>query len=369
MGTRLSAERLLHQMQEPTPRLESLYALSCDEPLLATELTDALRQTARRLGFSERTSLTLDARGDWSSALAATQNVSLFGDRSLVELYVPSGKPGKTGADALTKLARLAHEGQLSDTLVFISLPRLDKTTRSAKWAQALFDAACSIEVAPVTRAMLPGWISQRLAQQNQHLTPDTLEWMADKVEGNLLAAHQEILKLGLLYPEGDVTRTQVEQAVLNVARYDVFGLRDAMLAGYGERAVTMLAGLRAEGEALPLVLWAVGDEIRLLARLAQSADAGAEMRRQRVFGQRETLLRQTLKRVAPHHWPAFVQHAHDIDRLIKGLHVPGRLADPWEELMRLVLRVTQRQGAPHASSNLPATPVIPKRQRHSGTT
>jgi len=367
MGTRLSAERLLRQLQESAPQLESLYALSCDEPLLATELTDALRQTARRLGFSERTSLTLDARSDWSSALAATQNVSLFGDRSLVELYVPSGKPGKTGADALTKLARLAHEGQLSDTLVFISLPRLDKTTRSAKWAQVLFDAACSIEVAPVTRAMLPGWISQRLAQQNQGLTPDTLEWVADKVEGNLLAAHQEILKLGLLYPEGELTRTQVEQAVLNVARYDVFGLRDAMLAGHGERAVAMLAGLRAEGEALPLVLWAVGDEIRLLARLAQSADAGAEMRRQRVFGQRETLLRQALKRVAPRHWPAFVQHAHDVDRLIKGLPVPGRLADPWEELMRLALRVAQPQDA-RASANPPAAPAILERQRHSGT-
>jgi len=347
MGTRLSADRFVQQLQEPAARLESLYVLASDEPLLVTELADALRQAARRLGFSERKSLTLDARSDWSTALAATQNISLFGDRSLVELHVPSGKPGKSGADTLMRLARMAHAGQLSDTLVFINLPRLDKTTRNTKWAQALFDAACSIDVPSITRAMLPAWIRQRLECQRQTLTPDTLAWMADKVEGNLLAAHQEILKLGLLYPAGELTRAQVEQAVLNVARYNVFGLRDAMLAGEGEKAIIMLAGLRAEGEELTWVLGTIGGEVRLLARLAQqqSVDLASEMRRQRVFGPRESLLRQTLRRIPAHHWPAFVQHAHDIDRLIKGLQAPGRLADPWEELARLTLRVaTQGQ-------------------------
>jgi len=343
MGTRLSADRFVQQLQDPAARLESLYVLSSDEPLLVTELVDALRQAARRLGFSERKSLTLDARSDWSTALAATQNISLFGERSLVELQVPSGKPGKSGADAFARLARMAHAGQLSDTLVFISLPRLDKATRNTKWAQALFDAACSIDVPAITRAMLPAWIRQRLERQDQTLTPDALEWMADKVEGNLLAAHQEILKLGLLYPAGALTRTQVEQAVLNVARYNVFGLRDAMLAGDGEKAIIMLAGLRAEGEELTWVLGTIGGEVRLLARLAQSADLAAEMRRQRVFGPRESLLRQTLRRIPAHHWPAFVQHAHDIDRLIKGLQAPGRLADPWEELTRLTLRVAMQ--------------------------
>jgi len=340
MGTRLSADRFVQQLQDPAARLESLYVLSSDEPLLATELADALRQAAKRLGFSERKSLTLDARSDWSTALAATQNISLFGDRSLVELHVPSGKPGKSGADAFTRLARIVHAGQLSDTVVFVHLPRLDKTARNTKWAQALFDAACSIDVPTMTRAMLPAWIRQRLERQGQTLTPDTLEWMADKVEGNLLAAHQEILKLGLLYPAGELTRVQVEQAVLNVARYNVFGLRDAMLAGEGEKAVIMLAGLRAEGEELPWVLGTIGGEVRLLARLAQSADQASEMRRQRVFGPRESLLRQTLRRIPAQHWPALVQHAHDVDRLIKGLQAPGRLADPWEELTRLTLRV-----------------------------
>src|SRR5690606_19356018 len=140
-------------------------------------------------------------------------------------------------------------------------------------------------------------------------------------------------------------------RAVLNVARYDVFGLRDAMLAGNAARAVTILEGLRAEGEALPLVLWAVGEEVRVLARLAaaQAAgqDLGAEMRRQRVFGQREQLLRQTLGRVPPRTWPAAVQHAHDVDRLIKGLKTSGRLDDPWEELKRLALRIASARPTP----------------------
>src|SRR5690606_25701669 len=190
-----------------------------------------------------------------------------------------------------------------------------------------------------IERERLPAWIGQRLARQNQQVDAATLQWIADKVEGNLLAAHQEIQKLGLLYPEGPIAAEDVERAVLNVARYDVFGLRDAMLAGDAARVVRMMAGLRAEGEALPLVLWAVGEEVRLLARLSAIRQAGQDlagaMRRLRVFGARERLLRQALDRVPAQAWPAAVQHAHEVDRLIKGLSAPGRLADPWEEMTR----------------------------------
>src|SRR5690606_21215323 len=173
----------------------------------------------------------------------------------------------------------------------------------------------------------------------------DTLAWMADKVEGNLLAAFQEIQKLGLLYPAGRISAEEVRRAVLDVARYDVFDLRDAMLAGQSKRALTILQGLRGEGVALPLVLWAVGDEIRLLARLAHlqtsGGDVAGEMRRNRVFGPREQGLRRTLARVPAAAWRAAVQHAHEIDRLVKGLKVPGLLNDPWDELARLLLRIT----------------------------
>lgn len=344
MGRRLDIERLLEQLAQAVQALDTLYVVMGDEPLLITEASDGLRAAASRAGYLERTSLVMDARSDWSALIAATQNISLFGDKRLVEVKLPSGKPGKTGGETLAKLAGLAQDGLLDGTLVLINLPRLDKTTRNSKWAGALLDAATLIEVPTIERAGLPRWIQQRMARQNQQLEPASLEWMADKVEGNLLAAFQEIQKLGLLYPEGKISAKDVEQAVLNVARYDIFGLRDAMLAGNPARALTVLAGLRAEGEALPLVLWAVGEEIRVMARLAATAAAGHDLssalRQQRVFGPREQLVRQTLKRVPAQAWPAAVQHAHDVDRLIKGLKVAGRLDDPWEELARLTLRI-----------------------------
>lgn len=349
MGRTLDPDRFAATLENGgLDTLGPLVIVTGDEQLLCIEATDALRHQAMQSGYTERTSLVLDARADWSEVLSASRNVSLFGDRRLLELSLPSGKPGRTGADTLQALAQQAADKQLDDTLVVLGLPRLDKTTRNSKWAQALFQAATVLEIPSITRAALPDWISRRLARQKQSLDRPTLEWMADKVEGNLLAAHQEILKLGLLYPEGRIDPDDVQRAVLNVARYDVFGLRDAMLAGQAARALAVLRGLQAEGEALPLVFWAVGDEVRLLARLSALAaggqDVSAEMRRQRVFGPREQGLRQTLSRVPATAWPAAVQHAHDIDRLIKGLKVPGRLDDPWEELARLLMRIALGQ-------------------------
>ncbi|HBI83945.1 MAG TPA: DNA polymerase III subunit delta, partial [Alcaligenaceae bacterium] len=215
---------------------------------------------------------------------------------------------------------------------------------RDSKWATTLLSAGTTIETASIDRTQLPDWIAKRLARQSQQVDANTLQWLADKVEGNLLAAHQEILKLGLLFDPGMISGEDVEQAVMNVARYDVFGLRDAMLAGDIPRMVRMMNGLKAEGEALPLVLWAIGEEIRTLARASQASASGQDMssvlRSQRIFGQHERLARQALGRVAPRNWPAAVQHAHEVDRLIKGLQVPGKLQDPWEEMTRLAMRV-----------------------------
>ncbi|ARP91265.1 DNA polymerase III subunit delta [Bordetella genomosp. 9] len=343
MAQSLDADRFAEHLRRAGGRLAPLYTISGDEPLLVTEAMDALRAAARAAGYTERTSMVMDARSDWSAVFAATQTVSLFGDRRLLELKIPTGKPGKTGADTLIKLAEQADGAGDPDTLIVVGLPRLDKATRDSKWAAALA-RGIMVDIPTIERGRLPAWIGERLARQNQRADAATLQWMADKVEGNLLAAHQEIQKLGLLYPEGPLEAEAVERAVLNVARYDVFGLRDAMLAGDVARTVRMLDGLRAEGEALPLVLWAVGEEIRILARVAQARaggqDAGAMMRRLRIFGAHERLAMQALSRVPPRAWPAAVQHAHDVDRIIKGLPVPGRLADPWEEMTRLALRV-----------------------------
>ncbi|WP_233235405.1 DNA polymerase III subunit delta [Bordetella sp. LUAb4] len=352
MAQTLDADRFPDYLQRAGGRLAPLYTISGDEPLLVTETMDALRAAARAAGFIDRTTMVMDARSDWSAVMAATQSVSLFGDRRLLELKIPTGKPGKTGADTLVKLAEQAQGQADPDTVLVLGLPRLDKATRDSRWALALAAAGVSVDVGTVDRNRLPAWIGARLARQKQQTDNATLQWMADKVEGNLLAAHQEILKLGLLYPEGALAAEDVERAVLNVARYDVFGLRDAMLAGDVGRTVRMLDGLRAEGEALPLVLWAVGEEIRILARVAETrangGDTGGAMRRLRIFGAHEKLALQALGRVPARAWPAAVQHAHEVDRIIKGLPVPGRLADPWEEMTRLALRVAAagRRGA-----------------------
>lgn len=344
MGRRLSLSDLQRQLAAQPPVLDGLTVLSGDEPLLLTEAADSLRQAAASAGFSQRTSLVLDARSDWSAVLAATQNISLFGDLTLLDLKLPSGKPGKTGGDTLAQLASLIESGAIDHTRVVLTLPRLDKATRTSKWCAALLQSASLVEIPTIERAALPDWIGQRLARQKQNLGRDSLEWMADKVEGNLLAAHQEIMKLGLLYPEGLLTHEQVEQAVLDVARYDVNALRNAMLEGQSRRALTILDGLHAEGEALPLVLWAVTEELRALAQLvhaqARRGDIPSLMRQLRVFGPREALLRQALSKAPAALWSTSLLHAHDIDRLVKGLPTQGRLQDAWEELARLVARV-----------------------------
>lgn len=343
----MDVDRLTRQLGQPGHRLAALYVITGDDPLLTIEAADALRGAARKAGYTERTSLVMDARSDWSQLGRATGSGSLFGDRQLLEISIPTGKPGKQGADALIALAA-QHGGQSeADVLNIVSLPRLDRAARESKWAQCLFEAATLLDLPNIERPQLPAWIGQRLARQDQQADNETLQWLADKVEGNLLAAHQEILKLGLLYEPGMLSLEQVSQAVLNVARYDVFGLRDAMLAGQSARVLKILEGLKAEGEALPLVLWAVGEEIRLLARVVQMSQQGTDvstaMRTMRIFGQHERLARQAIERLPARSWPAMVQHAHDVDKLIKGLQVAGRLQDPWQEMARLIMRVTLR--------------------------
>ena len=258
----MSADRLLETLARPGAQLSALYVVMGDDPLLTIEAADGLRAVAKAAGYLDRTSFLMDARGDWSALGASAQSGSLFGDKQLVEISLPTGKPGKQGADTLVSLAARSKGVSDGDVLTIVSLPRLDKASRDSKWASALFAAGTVLDLANIERAQLPKWIEQRLARQNQRAEPATLEWLADKVEGNLLAAHQEILKLGLLFDEGLLPAEAVEQAVMNVARYNIYGLRDAMLAGDVPRLVRMMGGLKAEGEALPLVLWAFCEEI-----------------------------------------------------------------------------------------------------------
>lgn len=306
----LRPEQFTSHLKHAGNTLAGLYIIAGDEPLLVIEAVDALRAAAREAGYSDRSATVMDARSDWNALASNAGSASLFGERRLLEIRLPSGKPGKTGGDVLTRLAKQAADGQDSDTLTVVQLPRLDKTLRAAPWFNALCRAGVLVDIPTIDRAQLPEWVGQRLAAQGQQTTREALQWMADRVEGNLLAAHQEILKLGLSFPQGKLELDDIQQAVMNVARYNAFKLRDAIQSGNAARVVRMIDGLRAEGEALPLVLWAVTQT------WGRNADLAA---------------------------PAAIRHAHDIDRLIKGLRVPGRLADPWQELTGLALRLTRQ--------------------------
>lgn len=321
-------------------RMPALITVASDEALLAQEAQDAIRATARAVGYSEREVLQADARFDWSRLAQATQGLSLFAERRIVDLRLPTGKPGLAGAAALEALA----QNLADDTLMMIALPRLDRRARETRWVSALERAGILLEIDSVDRARLPRWIGERLARQQQSAAEDALVFIAERVEGNLLAAHQEIAKLGLLYPAGELTLAQVADSVLNVARYDVFQLPLAMLAGDAPRVQKTMAGLRAEGEAIPLVLWAITEELRTLIRVKSQVDAGRPFamaaRENRLWGPRERLVERALGRIDVGRLGRAVARAATVDRLAKGLRAPRADSDPWLELTDLALEL-----------------------------
>jgi DNA polymerase-3 subunit delta len=318
--------------------LAPLYVVAGDEPLLAIEAADAIRAAGRALGYGEREVLHADARFDWSRLTQAASGLSLFSEKRIVELRLPGGKPGKAGGDALREFAAAPP----ADLLALISLPRLDRDTRGSRWAAALEQAAVWIDVERIERPALPEWIGGRLARNRQRAGREALEFIADRVEGNLLAAHQEIGKLALLHPPGELTLEQVADAVLNVARYDVYALPPALLAGDGARALRLLEGLRVEGEPLPLVLWVLAEELRTLLRAQEAVAAGKPFgvvaRELRVWGPREKLMPKALRRLPAATLAALLARCADVDRLAKGLAAPGRDSDPWLELADIAL-------------------------------
>jgi len=328
--------------------LGSLYTVHGDDPLLQLEAQDVIRDTARAQGYTERTVFTVaGAHFDWSEVLAATGAMSLFAERQIVEVRIPSGKPGKEGSTALQQLAQGAAGND--GTLTLVVLPRLDKLTKSSAWFAALENHGVSVALDTLERHALPAWIAQRLARQNQRVQEGeagqhTLQFFAERVEGNLLAAHQEIVKLGLLYGEGELSFDQVERAVLNVARYDVFKLTEAVLAGQPQRVQKMLDGLRAEGEAEVLVHHTLAEEIRSLRRVQQAVAAGKALpmalREHRVWGPRERLYERVVPRLSATALDKLLQAAHQVDGIVKGLKVPEWPNEPWQALQRLALRL-----------------------------
>jgi DNA polymerase-3 subunit delta len=316
-------------------QLAPVYVIHGDEPLLSIEAADSIRNAARKAGFTQRSVLIAERGFKWGELHAAGASMSLFGDKNLVELRIPTGKPGTEGAEAIASYcARLS-----ADTILMVSLPRLAKRDQGATWFTALTRAATTIEIWPVDRARLPEWIATRLARQKQHTSREALQFLADCVEGNLLAAHQEVQKLALLLPAGELPFDELRGAVLNVARYDAGKLSEAMLSGDTARLARMLEGLRAEGEAPPRILWILADEIRAIAMVKEGLATGRPLadlcRENRVWGEpRQTLVGRAAARLSRSALHTALSRAARIDRMVKGV----AKGDVWDELMQLGL-------------------------------
>ena len=328
---RLTAEQFLERPPQSSSALSALYVVHGAEPLAALEAADALREQVRAAGYIEREVFTAESGFDWSALKSAGSELSLFATRRLLELRIPTGKPGREGGAAIEQFCTRLPE----DTISVVTLPEIDWQGKQAKWFVALESAAVMIEAMPVDRARLPQWLKGRLARQQQSAGDEALEFLADRVEGNLLAARQELRKLALLCPAGEISLALLEDSVADVSRFSPFQLVSAIHAaandgaenGGAARIQRMFDGLKAEGEALPLILWVIANEIRVLARVRGVTRSGRAPHPGKA---------RELERVARRHTPEsllkLLLQAAEIDRMIKGLNP----REPWDALAEL---------------------------------
>jgi len=321
--------------------------IASDEALLRLEASDAVRLAARGAGYTERVVFQVERGFKLESLLAETQVLSLFASRRLIELRI-TGKPGKEIGEGLAKALSSLDE----DTRLLVTSPRLDKAVSESAWFSRIDSAGWAVSIPMVDRARLAAWIGERLARNRQQADAATLALIAERVEGNLLAADQEVRKLAMLLPEGRLAPEAVREAVMDVARWDAFDLVDAALAGDVARALRCLEGLRAEGVAVPVVLWGLADAARNLVRLSRLQQAGQAlgpaMRSMRIWGERERLYPQVLRRLAAHRPAELLAACGRVDRITKGVLA----GDEWHALEAIVLGMA---GAPALALNPPA--------------
>jgi DNA polymerase-3 subunit delta len=318
-------------------QLSTFYTVYGEEPLLVIEAADLIRTKAHMNGYIEREIFTIDSQFKKSDLSLKSNSLSLFGEQRLIDIRVPSGKPGKEGGKAIEDYCCSLPP----DTLTLVTLPKIDKQGKTTKWFKALENIGPMISVSLVELSQLPNWISQRLSIQNQETDPDTLQFFAEKVEGNLLAADQEIKKLALLYPPGTLSFTQIKDAVLEVARYDIFKLSEAMVAGEIARFILVLRGLQGEGTSVPFILTILTAQIRSLIIIRKGLDSGKPytqlMKEAKVWGDRQKILENTTKRVGLKLLVQALLHAAKIDKISKGV----TKGDAWDELEQLGLHFT----------------------------
>ncbi len=332
--TQLRTDQLAGHLKQ---KLLPVYFIHGDETLLVNECADAVRSAARSQDYVDRQIFTVETGFDWNSLLAASDSLSLFADRRILELRLPTGKPGREG----TRILREYAERPPEDTLLLIISAKLEAAARRSKWVQALDKAGVSLPVWPVELTRLPTWIEHRLRARGLQASGDALQLIAERVEGNLLAADQEVEKLYLLHDQGQLDVDTVAELVTDSARYDVFGLVDAALAGEAVHAQRMLCGLRAEGIEPVLVLWALSREIRSLTAMARQLQSGSSLSQalasQRVWDKRKPQISAALKRIRGRQWWQLLQTCSHIDRVVKGRAAGGA----WDELLQLTLRLS----------------------------
>ena len=313
-------------------QLAPLYLLVGDEPLAQSECLDAIRLAARKSGADERTSFIVERNFNWQSIQQFGQAMSLFSSKRILEIHIPNGKPGMDGGKALSELV----QHTIPDTTTIVVLPTLERETKNSVWFNALQSAAVTVELSEIAPAALPQWIAKRLALQSQSADAASLAFMAHQVEGNLLAAHQEIQKLGLLYPAGEISAENISAAVLNVSRYDAFQLGEAVLAGDAARTARILQGLQDEGEqpvaVMNPLIWLLRPLVRVKQAEARGENVMNAMTNARIYGDRQALVKRAIARLNLRQLEAALQKLCDIDRIAKGvMH-----GDAWLELSRI---------------------------------
>jgi DNA polymerase-3 subunit delta len=317
-------------------QLQTIYLVSGDEPLLVNEAADAIRATARKQGFEERELHVVERGFDWQGLIANSRSMSLFAQRRIVEIRMANAAPGEQGADAIVELA-----GEPSpDTLVLIITAKLDGRTQSSRWVSAVEKNGVLVQVWPIDLPRLPAWIRERLGRHKLQADPAAASLLAERVEGNLLAAHQEIEKLALLLPPGPISAETVLDAVADSARFDVLQLGEAAMRGQTARALRILEGLRGEDVEPTLVLWAVNKDLQWIARarglMRRGQSAESAMNALYVWRPRQNAMGQALSRMNGHTLRNLLLDAERVDRTIKGVEK----GDPWLALERLVARL-----------------------------
>ena len=315
--------------------LAAIYFISGDEPLQVMESADRIRAAARQRDYTEREVLDVDTQFDWNLLLDAANSLSLFAEKRILELRLPSGKPGRAGSQVLQEYAQRPAD----DAVLIISSGKLEGSAKNSKWFKTLDQQGVVIQCWPINLDQLPGWIDQRLQSKGIQADRDAVKLLADRVEGNLLAAAQEVDKLFLLYGAARLDFQQVAEAVSDSSRYNIYDLVDSALQGDVVRSAKIIGGLKSEGVEPILLLWALSREIRQLVQISEArVSADAAMSQLRIWDSRKPLLRRALSRHKANRWKLFLKRCARIDRVVKGVE-DGRA---WDELLMLSTQIAQ---------------------------